>query len=90
VGDVLKRSYQTNLDTVQGNKPVVQDLLTGVQGVQLRYLDGNQAWQSQWPETTTIQNGSSTADLQSRPVAVEIIIQFKDWGAIRRLVEVSG
>jgi type II secretion system protein J len=89
VGDVLKRSYQTNLDTVQGNKPVVQDLLTGVKGVQLRYLDGNQAWQNQWPEGTTIQNGS-TVDLQSRPVAVEIIIQFKDWGAIRRLVEVSG
>lgn len=89
VGDVLKRSYQVNLDTVQGNKPVVQDLLTGVKGVQLRYLDSNQAWQSQWPETTTIQN-SSTVDWQSRPVAVEIIIQFKDWGAIRRLVEVSG
>ncbi len=89
VGDVLKRSYQINLDTVQGNKPVVQDLLTGVVGVQLRYLDSNQAWQNQWPEITTIQNGS-TADLQSRPVAVEIIVQFKDWGAIRRLVEVSG
>jgi general secretion pathway protein J len=89
VGDVLKRSYQANLDTVQGNKPVVQDLLSGVKGVQLRYLDGNQAWQNQWPESTTIQN-TSTVDLQSRPVAVEIIIQFKDWGAIRRLVEVSG
>ena len=89
VGDVLKRSYQVNLDTVQGNKPVVQDLLTGVKGVQLRYLDSNQAWQNQWPESTTIQNGS-TVDWQSRPVAVEIIIQFKDWGAIRRLVEVSG
>ena len=89
VGDVLKRSYQINLDTVQGNKPVVQDLLTGVVGVQLRYLDGNQAWQNQWPEGAAIQNGS-TADLQSRPVAVEIIVQFKDWGAIRRLVEVSG
>ena len=89
VGDVLKRSYQVNLDTVQGNKPIVQDLLTGVKGVQLRYLDSNQAWQNQWPESTTIQNGS-TADWQSRPVAVEIIIQFKDWGAIRRLVEVSG
>jgi general secretion pathway protein J len=89
VGDVLKRSYQVNLDTVQGNKPIVQDLLTGVKGVQLRYLDSNQAWQNQWPESTTIQN-SSTVDLQSRPVAVEIIIQFKDWGAIRRLVEVSG
>ena len=89
VGDVLKRSYQINLDTVQGNKPIVQDLLTGVKGVQLRYLDSNQTWQNQWPESTTIQNGS-TADWQSRPVAVEIIVQFKDWGAIRRLVEVSG
>ncbi len=89
VGDVLKRSYQVNLDTVQGNKPIVQDLLTGVKGVQLRYLDGNQAWQNQWPENTTIQNGS-TVDWQSRPVAVEIIVQFKDWGAIRRLVEIAG
>lgn len=89
VGDVLKRSYQVNLDTLQGNKPVVQDLLTGVKGVQLRYLDSNQAWQNQWPESTTIQNGS-TVDWQSRPIAVEIIVQFKDWGAIRRLVEVSG
>ena len=89
VGETLKRSYQVNLDIVQANKPVVQDLLTGVKGVQLRYLDSNQSWQNQWPENSTIQNGS-TADLQSRPVAVEIIVQFKDWGAIRRLVEVSG
>jgi len=89
VGEILKRSYQVNLDIVQGSKPVVQDLLTGVKGVQLRYLDSNQAWQNQWPENSTIQNGS-TADWQSRPVAVEIIVQFKDWGAIRRLIEVTG
>ena len=89
VGDVLKRSYQINLDTVQGNKPVVQDLLTGVQGVQLRYLDMNQAWQNQWPEATAIQNDAN-AVLQTRPVAVEIIVQFKDWGAIRRVIEVAG
>ncbi len=89
VGEILKRSYQVNLDIVQGNKPVVQDLLTGVKGVQLRYLDGNQAWQNQWPENSTIQNGS-IVDWQSRPVAVEVIVQFKDWGAIRRLIEVSG
>lgn len=90
VGDVLKRSYQTNLDTVQGNKPVVQDLLTGVKGVQLRYLDGNQAWQNQWPEATAIQGGANAAADQTRPVAVEIIVQFKDWGPIRRVIEVSG
>jgi general secretion pathway protein J len=90
VGEVLKRSYQTNLDTVQGNKPVVQDLLTGVKGVQLRYLDSNQAWQNQWPETTTIQGGANGTADQTRPVAVEIIVQFKDWGPIRRVIEVSG
>jgi general secretion pathway protein J len=85
VGDILKRSYQINLDTVLGNKPVVQDLITGVSGVQLRYLDSNQTWQNQWPGPT------STPDpLQSRPVAVELIIQFKDWGPVRRLIEVAG
>jgi general secretion pathway protein J len=86
VDDVLKRSYQVNLDTVQGNQPVVQDLLTKVKAIQLRYLDGNQTWQSQWPPPTL----PVAEGLATRPVAVEIIIEFKDWGRIRRLVEVAG
>ncbi len=86
VGDVLKRSYQVNLDTVQGNKPVVQDLLSGVKAIQLRYLDGNSAWQTQWPPQTI----AAAEALAIRPVAVEIIIEFKDWGRVRRLVEVAG
>ena len=121
VGDVLKRSYQVNLDTVQGNKPVVQDIFTGVKAIQLRYLDNNQTWQNQWPPpgglqssavtqspalTTQSSNGirqpvaaQSQAAIQSesisdnlsiRPVAVELIIEFKDWGKVRRLVEVAG
>jgi general secretion pathway protein J len=86
VNDVLKRSYQINLDTVQGNKPVVQDLFTGVKAIQLRYLDGNQVWQSQWPPPGMAQPDS----WWTRPVAVELIIEFKDWGRIRRLIEVAG
>jgi prepilin-type N-terminal cleavage/methylation domain-containing protein len=85
VGDVLKRSYQTSLDTVLGSKPQIQDLLTGVKGVQLRYMDSNQTWQNIWPA------GSMGIDPnQARPVAVEIIVQFNDWGPIRRLIEVAG
>jgi general secretion pathway protein J len=87
VGDVLKRSYQTSLDTVQGNKPVVQDLFTGVKAIQLRYLDANQTWQNQWPPPTL---GQQPDSLWTRPVAVELIIEFKDWGRIRRLIEVAG
>ncbi|HMC63068.1 MAG TPA: type II secretion system minor pseudopilin GspJ [Candidatus Solibacter sp.] len=86
VNDVLKRSYQVNLDTVQGIQPVVQDLFTGVKAIQLRYLDGNQTWQSQWPPPSLAEPES----LWSRPVAVELIIEFKDWGRIRRLIEVAG
>ncbi len=86
VNDVLKRSYTTSLDTVQGTKPQIQDLFGGVKTVQLRYLDGNQAWQNQWPPA----NLSSTDSLWTRPVAVEVTIEFKDWGTVRRLIEVAG
>jgi len=86
VDDVIKRSYLINLDTVQGNIPVVQDLFTKVKAVQLRYLDGNQTWQTQWPPPNLGQPDS----LWSRPVAVELIIEFKDWGQIRRLIEIAG
>jgi len=86
VNDVVKRSYQVNLDTVQGNQPVVQDLLTGVKAIQLRYLDNNQTWQSLWPPPTL----PLPEGLVTRPAAVEIIIEFKDWGRVRRLIEVAG
>jgi general secretion pathway protein J len=86
VDDVLKRTYQVNLDAVQGNKPVVQDLFTGVKAIQLRYLDNNLTWQSQWPSPAL----QPSDGLWTRPVAVEIIIEFKDWGAIRRLIEVAA
>jgi general secretion pathway protein J len=86
VDDVIKRSYLINLDTVQGNTPVVQDLFTKVKAIQLRYLDGNQTWQTQWPPP----NLGLPDSLSTRPVAVELIIEFKDWGQIRRLIEVAG
>jgi len=88
VNDVLKRSYTTSLDTVQGTKPQIQDLFGGVKTVQFRYLDGNQAWQNQWPPANL--SISSTDNLWTRPVAVEVTIEFKDWGTVRRLIEVAG
>ncbi len=86
IDDVLKRSYTTALDTVQGTTPVVQDLLSGVKTIQFRYLDSNQTWQNAWPPPTVQQPES----LSTRPVAVEVTIEFKDWGRIRRLIEVAG
>jgi general secretion pathway protein J len=82
----VKRSYTTALDTVQSAKPVVQDLLSGVKTIQFRYLDANQTWQNQWPPASMTLPDSNT----SRPVAVEVTIEFKDWGRVRRLIEVAG
>jgi len=86
VDDVLKRSYTTALDTVQGTTPVIQDLFSGVKTIPFRYLDGNQTWQNQWPPPALMQPES----FWTRPVAVEVTIEFKDWGRIRRLIEVAG
>jgi general secretion pathway protein J len=86
IGDVLKRTYTTALDTVQGTKPVIQDLFGQVKTVQFRYLDNNQTWQNQWPPAALPQPEA----LWSRPVAVEITVEFKDWGRVRRLIEVAG
>ncbi len=86
VGEVLKRSYTTALDIVQGTNPVIQELFGQVKTVQLRYLDSNQTWQNQWPPATMPQPEA----LWSRPVAVEITVEFKDWGRVRRLIEVAG
>jgi len=86
VNGVLARSYSTALDTVQGTKPVLQNLFDGVKTVQLRYLDTNQTWQNAWPTGSM----SSVEAQYSRPVAVEITIELKDWGRIRRLIEVTG
>lgn len=86
VNGVIERSYTTALDIVQGTKPVVQDLLSGVKTVQFRYMDDSKTWQNQWPPA-----GIGPPDsLVSRPIAVEITIEFNDWGRIRRLIEVAG
>jgi general secretion pathway protein J len=86
VGEVLQRSYTTALDVVQGAQPQVQQLFSKVKTVQLRYLDGNEAWQNLWPPA----NLQLPDSLWTRPVAVEITIEFKDWGTVRRLIEVAG
>jgi general secretion pathway protein J len=85
-GDKIQRSYQTVLDPTTQSTPVVQDLLTGVSSIKFNFLDTNQNWNTQWPPATLPQPES----LWTRPVAVEIIIEFKDWGHVRRLVEVAG
>lgn len=86
VNGIVKRSYLTVLDATTGNQPIVQDLLSNVTAIQINYLDPNQGWIPQWPPPSQVPPQS----LSIRPIAVEILIDFKDWGHVRRLVEVAG
>jgi general secretion pathway protein J len=85
-GDKLQRSYLTVLDAASNPTPTVQDLLTGVKSITINYLDANASWGTLWPPATVTMPSSQWV----RPVAVEILIEFKDWGKIRRLVEIAG
>lgn len=84
--ETLKRLYQPVLDPTLSNRPVVQELITQVKSVQLRYLDVSHVWMDSWPKPGLVPPDSWTA----RPIAVEVTIELKDWGTIRRLVEVAG
>jgi general secretion pathway protein J len=84
--NVLKRSYQAVLDPTLSNVSTDEDLLTKVKSIQIRYLDANHDWVQQWPPAGATQ----PENLVMRPVAIEVTIEFVDWGKIRRIVEVAG
>jgi general secretion pathway protein J len=84
--ETLKRAYMPVVDPTLNNQPIEQDLLTKVKGVQIKFLDPNRQWIDTWPAPGL----AGGQDLYFRPIAVEVIIDFKDWGKVRRLIEVSG
>ena len=87
VDDVLKRSYTTALDTVQGTQAADS-------GPVRRREDRPAALPRRQPDLADASGRRPTLppdrELWTRPVAVEITIEFKDWGRVRRLVEVAG
>jgi general secretion pathway protein J len=82
----LVREHWPVMDATLSTPPVKRVLFAGVENVQIRYLTQGREWIEQWPPF------GNTADLGffTRPIAVEITITLADYGAIRRVVEVSG
>lgn len=67
------------LDLAQDTKVMENEILSGVDFIEWRFLNSNDEWLSAWPE-------EEKDDLVSLPVAVELTIELKDWGKIRRLI----
>jgi len=76
--DKFIRLQWPQLDRAPGIEPKQTVLLEEVEEIKLRFLNQDAEWQEQWPPL----NASATPP---ELLAIEIILQLKDWGDIRRL-----
>lgn len=81
----LYRLYYPVLDRSQEIQPKRQKLLAGVTTLSLRFLDESGQWQNHWPPINEIAGKYNRRD----PVAVEVTLDTKRWGTIKRLIEVA-
>jgi len=84
--DKLVRYHWPVMDRTTATPPVRTELLDDVSDIEVRYLDGSNMWQLDWPPV-----GMAGAQrLIERPRAVEFAIVLKDFGRVSRLVETTG
>jgi general secretion pathway protein J len=84
-GEVLQRLSWNVLDRAQDSEPRVAELLTGVTGVELRFMDQQGDWGSQWPPQGNVDVGEQTP----LPRGMEVVIELQDMGRVGRLFQVS-
>lgn len=85
----LLREYWLVLDAALEPAPARRQLLDGVRSFSLRFYNDGRNWQESWPPAS-LSTTRSEADLQWRPIAVEITLELEDWGRITRMIEVPG
>jgi general secretion pathway protein J len=83
--EILFREYWLQLDQGYNDQPVKQSLLDGVEKFEVRLITTGNDKLDAWPATSSTGRTSS-----SPPVAVEISIEMKDFGLVRRIYEVSN
>lgn len=82
-GKLVKLQWP-HLDRAQNSEPKQTVLIDNLENVTIRFLDDKAEWQEQWPPLSTASGSTPGADIVT-PVAIEIVIQLKDWGDVRRL-----
>jgi general secretion pathway protein J len=83
--EILLREYWLQLDQGYNDQPVKQSLLDGVEKFEVRLITTGKDKLDAWPASSSTGQASS-----SPPVAVEISIEMKDFGLVRRIYEVSN
>ena len=78
--ETLYRNTWRVLDQAQDSVPVTLAICQDVESLQLRYLDHENNWHTQWPPIDTEYQGPVL------PMAIEVSLTLKDWGKVVRLL----
>lgn len=82
---VLLRIYWPALDRTLNTEPVVSRLIGDIDDLELRMLDTQGSWHTQWPPAGFAGEGA----LYTLPRAVEVAVESPRFGRVWRLVETS-
>lgn len=82
--ETLVRLQWPHLDRTQEMEAKKTVLIDNMEKFTIRFLNDNNEWQDQWPPLNAI-----TGEATSYPLAIEVLIQLKDWGEIRRLYKID-
>jgi general secretion pathway protein J len=86
--DTLVRFYWPVADRTLGTPPGRNDILTGVEALNIRYIDSAGNVTTEWPPLE--QSALGVVLPYERPRAVEVELELKDLGRIWRLIEISS
>ena len=78
----LVRYSWSVLDRAQDSEPLQQPLIEDVENMQLRYLDGNDEWQEEWPDAVAGIDAGPADTLPALPKAIEVTIAHKTFGTL--------
>lgn len=84
--DALFRTYWPVMDRTLSTVPIRTELLSGVDNVEIRFMDTAGEWHLDWPPANTPGPQRQVA----RPRLIEFAVELEDFGRLWRLMETGG
>ena len=84
--DLLVRFHWPVADRTLATPPLRAELLSGVENLEVRFLDASGQWHLEWPPLEL----AGPTRYVARPRAVELAVELEDFGRVWRLVETSN
>ena len=90
--DRLIRKNWIVLDRAQDSEPREQELLDGIEEMQVRFLDSDDGWHEVWPplEQLRVREGTGEEAAPELPRAIEFTVEMEGWGKLTWLFQVNA